>query len=670
MSEVTRPRIRYMPGLDGARGLWVVLGPLLYHARPESVPGGPSIVPGGILSLDLFFVLSSFLIMTIALREWDEAGRIDLKGYAGRRARRLLPAILVALVGLTAYLVVFGRPEQTDRWTGAIFSALTYSANWHEIAADISYFEHYRTPSPLKHIWSFSIEEQFYVFAPLFLIVGLGLLRRSERLLLAVAVLGAGASAWWMAVLHEPGTDPSRVYFGTDTRAQALFVGIVLALSARMVGPPETERGQRLVALAAYPATAFHLWAVLYVSQHDDWMFERGGFLLVASVSAVIIYGLSVPAPWSPLHRFMASGPLRFLGRISYGLYLYHWPVYMLVTGDRLGRLLPGVDRVSGLGLLAVHLAITVALASLSFYVVERPFQARRFPLVGRPATALSGTVAAGVATVVILCGLLWVNTRPSTAEGGFETAGGVCAEQGPLPPPGDGRVRVLVVGDSVSVQVAEGLCAWSLDNPGRMVVMNEAHLGCVVGRYGQKRVPEGIEGPVGDLCSAWNEAVPAHVMLERDVVSWPTAVELFRPDVVLGHITPWDVTDRLVPSLGGEWVWVGVPAYDDYISSEYRLASQVLGSGGAHVYWLEGTHLRRAVAPQNHPDRIDRLNELVAGATADLEGVSVVPYREVIGEVGSDRERRMRDDGVHLTADGLVEVAEWLIGEVFIETR
>ena len=226
------------------------------------------------------------------------------------------------------------------------------------------------------------------------------------------------------------------------------------------------------------------------------------------------------------------------------------------------------------------------------------------------------------------------------------------------------------MIGDSVSVQVAEGLCAWSLDNPGRMVVMNEAHLGCVVGRYGQKRVPEGSEGPVGNLCSAWNETVPAHVMLERDVVSWPTAVELFQPDVVLGHITPWDVTDRLVPSLGKEWVWVGVPAYDDYISSEYRLASQVLGSSGAHVYWLEGTHLRRAVTPQNHPDRIDRLNKLVAGATADLKGVSVVPYREVIGEVGSDRERWMRDDGVHLTTDGLVEVAEWLISEVFAETR
>ena len=667
---MTRSRIRYMPGLDGARGLWVILGPLLYHARPESVPGGPKIVPGGILSLDLFFVLSSFLIMTIALREWDEIGRIDLKGYAGRRARRLLPAILVALAGLTAYLVIFGQPEQTDRWTGAIFSALTYSANWHEIAADISYFEHYRIPSPLKHIWSFSIEEQFYVFAPLFLIVGLGLLRRSERVLLAVAALGAVASAWWMAALHESGSDPSRVYFGTDTRAQALFVGIVLALLARQVGPPETDRGQRLVAMAAYPATAFHLWAVLYVSQHDDWMFERGGFLLVASVSAVIIYGLSVPAPWSPLHRFMASSPLRFLGRISYGLYLYHWPVYMLVTGDRLGRLLPGVDRVSGLRLLGVHLTITVGLATLSFYVIERPFQARRFPLTGRPTTVVSTTVAASVATVAILCGLLWVNTRPADAEVGFEAAGGVCTEQGLLPPPGDGRLRVLVVGDSVSVQVAEGLCAWSLENPGQIVVLNKAHLGCVVGRYGQKRVPEGIEGPVGELCSAWNEETPPHLVMERDVVSWPTAVNVFQPDVVLGHITPWDVTDRLVPSLGEEWVWIGIPTYDEYIASEYRLASEVLSAEGAHVYWLEGTHLRRTITPQNHPDRIDRLNALVAETTADMDLVSIAPYREVIGEVGSSRERRMRDDGVHLTSDGLAEVAKWVLEEVFTEHR
>jgi lysophospholipase L1-like esterase len=157
---------------------------------------------------------------------------------------------------------------------------------------------------------------------------------------------------------------------------------------------------------------------------------------------------------------------------------------------------------------------------------------------------------------------------------------------------------------------------------------------------------------------------------MERDVVSWPTAVNVFQPDVVLGHITPWDVTDRLVPPLGDEWVWIGMPTYDEYIASEYRLASEVLSAGGAHVYWLEGTHLRRTITPQNHPDRIDRLNMLVAAATADMDLVSIAPYREVIGEVGSSQERRMRDDGVHLTPDGLTEVARWVLEDVFTERR
>ena len=233
------------------------------------------------------------------------------------------------------------------------------------------------------------------------------------------------------------------------------------------------------------------------------------------------------------------------------------------------------------------------------------------------------------------------------------------------MPPPTDERTRILVVGDSVSVQIAEALCGWSLENPGEIVVMNEAHLGCVVGRYGQKRIPEGIEGPVGDLCSAWNDPVPSHEMLDRDVVSWPTAVEIFQPDVVIGHITPWDVTDRLIPSLGEKWVWVGTDEYDDYISSEYRIGSKTLASTGAHVYWLEGAHLRREIRPQNHPDRIDALNQLVTEAVSDLGYVTIAPYKEFIGEVGSSREKQIRDDGVHLTERGLSEIAEWIVNEV-----
>ena len=261
------------------------------------------------------------------------------------------------------------------------------------------------------------------------------------------------------------------------------------------------------------------------------------------------------------------------------------------------------------------------------------------------------------------------VNTRP--AEGGaFAPSASPCVEQGLLPPPDDDQLRVLVVGDSVALQIGEALCGWALEHPGRMVVLNESHLGCVVGRHGLKRIPEGDEGPVGEICSAWNEPVPTHVMLDSEVVSWPSAVAAFQPDVVLGHVTAWDVTDRLVPSLGDEWVWVGVPAYDDYISAEYRLGSEVLGAAGAHVYWLEGAHIRREIRPQNHPDRIDGLNDLVRSATADLDFVTLVPYREFTGLNGTAREREIRDDGVHLSETGMAQVAEWLTSDVFDETR
>ena len=731
MADPARSRLKYIPGLDGIRGIWVVVGPLLYHAATDTVSGG-------ILGIDLFFTLSSFLIISIALNEFDATGRIDLKAYAGRRARRLLPALLVCLAMLTTYLVLMVPPDEFARWTGAIFSTLTYSANWYEIFSGVSYFQDFQY-SPLRHVWSFSIEEQFYIFAPLYLIVVLALFRkRANMALLVTMIVGTALSTWWMGHLYPGQGDPSRVYYGTDTRAHSLFAGIILAVAVRMYGPVRTRTGQLAWVAGAYAATIFFSWAIFEISEQDAWMFEHGGFLMVAAISCLMIYGVAQPgerawhahlpaflsaddaprvgrlacgslyagiftggwvvvsvvrgnapfdhwpyllgvgAVWfwygtarsevGPLHWFLESTIIRWVGKISYGLYLYHWPIYLLVTPSRAGRLVPGVDLVEGNNLIWIHLTMTFIVAAGSFYIVERPVMRRRFPLAGWKMTAVGGTAAGATAIVLILVGLLWVNTRP--AQSGPLTASvSPCTEQGLLPPPSDERLRVLVVGDSVALQIGEALCGWAVANPGRMVVLNEAHLGCVVGRHGLKRVPEGDEGPVGEICSAWNEPVPTHVMLQSEVVSWPSAVEAFRPDIVLGHVTAWDVTDRLVPSLGDEWVWVGVPAYDAYISSEYRLASQVLGSTGAHVYWLEGAHIRREIRPQNHPDRIDGLNGLVRAATVDLDHVTTVPYRDFIGANGTARERHTRDDGVHLSLGGMAEVADWLVDDVFVES-
>ncbi|MEZ5247465.1 MAG: acyltransferase family protein [Acidimicrobiales bacterium] len=676
----SRRRFRYVATFDGMRGFWVLMGPLLYHARPQSVQGGPDIVPGGILSLDLFFVLSSYLIVSIALREWDGTGGIDLVAYGGRRVRRLFPALFLALGFLSIYLAIVDDPALIDRWTGAIVSALTYSANWHEIAADVSYFEQFSTPSPLKHVWSFAIEEQFYLFAPLFLIAGLrwgG--RRGREILLAVSVAGALASAWWMARVHVEGQDPSRAYYGTDTRAQALFVGIAIALAVHLYGAPRSVWGTRIAALIAYPATAWHLWAVLNISERDVWLFEDGGFLLVAVVAGLAMFGLSQDAPWSPLHRLFASPPFRYSGKISYGLYLYHWPIYLLLTPSRAGALF-GVDNITGWPLLGIHLTLTVIVSVLSFHFVEQPFVKRQWPLSGRSLTPAMGWLAGAAAIIVILGGLLVAHTRrpPQEVERVVfvEAADGLGAtpaepqndDVDPAAPVEAETVRILTVGDSVMDQIGVTLTDWAIENPEEgIVAYNEAHIGCGTVRGGDKRVPEGLEGPVGELCSAWAVPVDPDVVTEYNVVSWSTILEVFKPDVVVTHISPWDVTDRRVPGVNdGEWTHVGEPVFDAYVRSEYGEAIDLLTSTGATLYFLEGAPLNREITPQNDPARISLLNEMVAELAAEAgDDVVMLDYPGWVGPVGSDQELSRRDDGVHLSDSGLVEIIPWLLDQI-----
>jgi peptidoglycan/LPS O-acetylase OafA/YrhL len=353
-----RPRLPHLPALDGLRAL-AVASVFAYHADVRWATGG-------FLGVDVFFVISGFLITAILLAEWREHQWLDVARFWKRRALRLLPAVLLLLVAVWAVVPALA-PEQGGRLRGDIRAALAYVSNWRLIFEHQSYFEAAGRPPLLQHLWSLAVEEQFYVVWPLVLWAGLGLRRRAPRLFLWILAAAAGSAAL-MAVLYEPGTDPSRVYYGTDTRAGAILLGAALACLWAPWRSKATLRLPGRVALAVVGAAALAGlgWCVTNLHQFSDSLYQ-GGFLGVAAVATVLVAVLSHPAtPGSRL--LLGSRPLVWLGKRSYGIYLFYWPVLMLTRAHYDVPL-------SGNGLLAFRAGITVALAALSYRFVELPIR-------------------------------------------------------------------------------------------------------------------------------------------------------------------------------------------------------------------------------------------------------------------------------------------------------
>ncbi len=352
-------RLAYQPGLDGLRAI-AVAGVVLYHA-------GVSWMPGGFLGVDLFFALSGYLITSLLLREFAADGAIDLAHFWARRARRLFPAVAVVIAfALLATLTV--ARDDLSRTRADALSAIVYLTNWHEIIADHSYFNQFGRPSLLQNLWSLAVEEQFYLVWPPLLL--LGLRRLHPRTVWTATVVMALGSFVLMVVLYNPNGDPSRVYYGTDTRAFTLLIGALLAfalpglqraLAARRVSPVSADA----VGLAALLGVL-----ALFASVHDyqPWLY-RGGFLLMALVASVLIGAVVTPA--SRLGQALGWEPLRWLGVRSYGIYLWHWPIMQLTR--------PGVDvPLSGPLLVLLQAAATVAAAALSYRYVETPVRSGR----------------------------------------------------------------------------------------------------------------------------------------------------------------------------------------------------------------------------------------------------------------------------------------------------
>ena len=398
-----RPRLPYMPGLDGLRA-FAVAGVVVYHA-------GAAWLPGGFLGVDVFFALSGYLITSLLLVEFARAGRIDLKRFWLGRARRLLPAAFL-VIGLSLLVVAIFIPSSLGQARGDAISSVFYVNNWQQILADRSYFEAFGRPSLFQHLWSLAVEEQFYLLWPLILTFSLTRLG-GKRGAVLVTVAIAVVSLVLMAVLYDPRVDPSRVYYGTDTRAAQLLFGALLAFAwppGRLTG--QTGRGAAWVldgiGLVGLGVLA---WAMLGWQDYDRFVYQ-GGLGVVALASVAVIAALVHPA--SRIGKALGWMPLRWIGQRSYGIYLFHWPVMALSR--------PELDIRADPTLIALgQIAVTVALAALSYRFVEMPVRrGLAWPWIRRHLdrfTPRRRLALVGGVTVVLLALLVFPFVRSATQD-------------------------------------------------------------------------------------------------------------------------------------------------------------------------------------------------------------------------------------------------------------
>jgi peptidoglycan/LPS O-acetylase OafA/YrhL len=357
----TTPSLRYQGGIDGLRALSVI-AVLLYHAE---VTGTPTGVTGGYLGVEVFFVVSGYLITSLLLKERRDTGRVDLRHFWARRARRLLPALFVLLGAVTAYTLLF-LSDAVERLKGDVLAALLYVSNWWQIVSDQSYFEAAGREPVLRHLWSLAVEEQFYLLWPVVLTFAL---TRFARPRVMLGILGVAlASTAWMAFLYTPyDPDPTRVYVATDTRLSGLLLGALLAFvwaPYRFRARPARSAGATMSA-AGLLGLAVLGWSFLEITDFEPFVY-RGGFLLVDLATVLVIAAAVFPT--ARLGRVLGMRPLVWVGLRSYGIYLWHWPIFAITR--------PETDvPLSGRPLLILRLALTFLAAELSFRYVEMPIR-------------------------------------------------------------------------------------------------------------------------------------------------------------------------------------------------------------------------------------------------------------------------------------------------------
>jgi peptidoglycan/LPS O-acetylase OafA/YrhL len=630
--------------------------------------GGIPGMGGGFLGVDVFFVLSGFLITSLLLDELGRSGRIDLGDFWIRRARRLLPALVLMVLAVAIGRQFFSREAVAGLRDDAV-AAFFWVANWMFVADKTDYFSQGAPPSPLQHAWSLGVEEQYYIVWPLLLVaVAVLLAARARRrqgsatvggvrltvfLLAALGALGSAAAALLLA------SDGSRdrVYFGTDTRAQALLVGA--AASALLVGDwASLNRGWSLIRsrwgrwiARLLPVIGLVLLAAAAHYATGSAREFRSGLLIAVAIAAVLVIAPVALDQRGPVAAVLAWRPLAWLGTISYGVYLWHWPIFLVLNGERTGW--------SGLSLFGVRCAATLAVSIVSWWAIEQPVRRWRPVLV--PLLPLAGATAATAAAVTMLVVPVTPRHGGGPVDSSLPPGVSQVAVVSPSPPKEPRPARAVAQRDPhrpFTVSVFGDSIGWTLmhylpPTPGFQFV-DHTVIGCSLVRGG----PYSYLGQTLDQkseCESW----PG---------TWRSEITADRPDAILLIVGRWETVDRVNE---GKWTHIGDPVFDAYLTGELGRAVDILSANGAPLsvanlpYSRRGERPDGSLYPEDQPERVKEWNALLSKTIDHRARVKILDLNKKLcpeGVYTADVDGiQVRSDGVHLTAEGVQWLTPWL---------
>ena len=603
-----RPTLGYLPALDGLRGV-AVAAVVAYHLDFAWAKGG-------YLGVSLFFTLSGYLISRLMMGEVERTGGVAVGAFWRRRIKRLAPASMVTLTSIVVLEHIDPTIWSTVGFRSSMYGALFHVANWEALLSGTGYFDLLGVASPVRHYWSLAIEEQFYLLFPLVVLVLIGSQRKRIDRLVPLAAIGIAVSFVLTLLLSS---NPERVYLGTDTRMAEILFGVLFGALHHRLG----DRLGRVAASLSLPAMAIFILAVITVPA-DSPIISHGGLIVGGGIWAVLIVGVAHAGPKARigLAGTLAAEPLPYLGRISYALYLTHWPILQVLSQGRMGT--------GKLATVVIQVGVSVAVASAITFWIERPI--RKW----RPKVTATVPLAWLAATAVVAALIFWPLPSP---EASAEDLGAPLTTV-----PGGGQVQnaadvdfgdtVAGFGDSVGFTTFFASDGWLQQNAGVKVV-GLAALGC------------------GTVTNVNLQVAPGQPLLKpppgcADAADMADLIAENKPDVVLYMSQGIDLYDHEVD---GEWTSLADPAFQKRYAEVLSAKLDALESGGATVLIgnvppTQPIDANGVQVGTDFPERVQVLNDIIAKEANERVGTVVLDYAGAV-EL-AEQTVDLRPDGVH----------------------